>query len=324
MPYERSQKIVQLMQESRRDRAWLLEAVQAAIELELATLPPYLCARWSINDLGVALDTLRAIVFDEMAHMGLMCNLLRALGAAPRIVEMAPRYPGPLPGGVRPELTVYLSGLSHQSLSDVMMAIEKPETPLAFEKLAETFTSVGRFYEAIAAALGDLKPPLSATGQLTRPEIGVTVLTTVAEAIVAVDRIREQGEGTGETPFFGGKLAHYYRFGEIECGRKFIEVSPGKFDWLGDPVPFPSVLPMARVPEGGWPNRDPDGAGSLKTVNDLYRGVLEKLESAWNGGGDADLSASVLLMTRMAVPARKVMRVSLGDGLGNYGPDFLI
>lgn len=44
-------RIVELMQvpSSQHDLVWLKEALQAAIELELATLPPYLCAMWSIK-----------------------------------------------------------------------------------------------------------------------------------------------------------------------------------------------------------------------------------------------------------------------------------
>jgi hypothetical protein len=43
--------IVQLMQvaPALHDLAWLKEARQAAIQLELAALPPYLCAMWSVK-----------------------------------------------------------------------------------------------------------------------------------------------------------------------------------------------------------------------------------------------------------------------------------
>jgi len=315
---------VQLMRESVHDTAWLIEAVSAGIELELATIPVYLCARWSINDSGKALTALRSIVLDEMAHMALMCNLLKGLGVAPRITAMAPRYPGPLPGGVRPELEVYLSGMTHESLEKVMMAIEAPEHPLARESLRETFTSIGAFYEAVSAALVDEHPTLSASGQLSRPELRVTVLSTIDEAVTAMTRIREQGEGTSSTPFFDGQLAHYYRFGEIFHGRELVETSPGHFEFNGAPVPFPSVLPMARVPAGGWPNRNPDGQGTLQQVNDLYRETLQKLQDAWDSGGMSSLTQAVMLMTQMTQPARKIMRVPLEDGSGNYGPDFVI
>ncbi len=48
----RSNRIVKLMEEpvERRDAAWFRESLQQAVLLELATLPPYLCGLWSIED----------------------------------------------------------------------------------------------------------------------------------------------------------------------------------------------------------------------------------------------------------------------------------
>ncbi len=60
--------IVQLMQvpPPQHDLAWLQEALQAAIQLELATLPPYLCAMWSIaSGDGDAYDAIHEIVMDD-------------------------------------------------------------------------------------------------------------------------------------------------------------------------------------------------------------------------------------------------------------------
>jgi hypothetical protein len=52
----------------RRDAAWLRESLQQAVLLELATLPPYLCGLWSIEDPigdeGV-FDPRRVIVLDQ-------------------------------------------------------------------------------------------------------------------------------------------------------------------------------------------------------------------------------------------------------------------
>ncbi|MGW0585410.1 ferritin-like domain-containing protein [Streptomyces sp. NPDC002920] len=71
-----SDGIVQLMQTppEQRSLAWLKNALQQAIMLELATLPPYLCGYWSViqdTDSGKAAATaIRAIIFDEMSHLG--------------------------------------------------------------------------------------------------------------------------------------------------------------------------------------------------------------------------------------------------------------
>src|SRR5947209_5038914 len=98
-----------------RNLAWLKTSLQAAVELEISTLPPYLCAMWSIKNQGVGSPAdsvyrlIDSVVRQEMTHMGLACNLLTAIGGSPRIAEGYATnisYPGPLPGGVRPELTV--------------------------------------------------------------------------------------------------------------------------------------------------------------------------------------------------------------------------
>lgn len=116
--------------EGGRGADWLREALQVAVALELATIPPYLCGWWSVGDrTGHAARLIRRIIGDEMYHMGVVCNLLVAVGGRPRITDAALAYPGPLPGGVRDGVNVYLSGLDRPFVRDVMMAIEAPEAP---------------------------------------------------------------------------------------------------------------------------------------------------------------------------------------------------
>ena len=64
--------------------------------------------------------------------MALLGNLLNAVGGAPVIDKPAfiPRFPGYLPAGVRPEVTVSLRRCSKQHIRDVFMAIEQPERTL--------------------------------------------------------------------------------------------------------------------------------------------------------------------------------------------------
>src|SRR4051794_39388532 len=104
-----SRNIVELMRVSRpeRDTAWLQDALRNAVQLELATLPPYLCIYWSIMESNtIAGDLIHSIFMQEMKHMGLAANMLVGVGGTPNIFDARPKYPGPLPGGVRPELTV--------------------------------------------------------------------------------------------------------------------------------------------------------------------------------------------------------------------------
>ena len=127
-----NQKIVELMEVSAEDRDpnWLKESLQAAIEVEFFTIPPYLCAWWSIKDSNHPVyESIREIVIsEEMLHFGLMCNMLTGLGEVPKLNVRAnvPTYPNNLPGNISPELIVPLQGLSDESL-DAFRAIEFPE-----------------------------------------------------------------------------------------------------------------------------------------------------------------------------------------------------
>jgi hypothetical protein len=59
----------------------LKQGLQAAIELELATLPPYLCGLWSIKSQdGPAFNLIESVALEEMLHMGLSCNMLVGIG----------------------------------------------------------------------------------------------------------------------------------------------------------------------------------------------------------------------------------------------------
>ena len=113
----------------KRDAAWLDEALRAAFQLELSTIPPYLYAMWSIDpvtDQDGCAGVIRDIAVEEMLHMGLACNLLTALGGRPDILALAPSYPARLPKDVHAGLEVALAPLSKDVLLTKFMAIEEP------------------------------------------------------------------------------------------------------------------------------------------------------------------------------------------------------
>src|ERR1700759_1622945 len=88
----------------------LKSALQNAIELEHATIPPYLYALYSIRqDTNAEIAALiKSVVVQEMLHMAIDCNVLNAIGGHPRIDDprFVPKYPGHLPGGVENSLIV--------------------------------------------------------------------------------------------------------------------------------------------------------------------------------------------------------------------------
>ena len=86
-----STKILDLMQVPARghDVNWLKQGLQAAVELEFATIPVYLCGMWSIQEQsGPAYERINSIVIEEMLHMGLACNMLTTLDGTPRSCGM--------------------------------------------------------------------------------------------------------------------------------------------------------------------------------------------------------------------------------------------
>jgi len=336
-----SNKIVELMQvpQSGHDLAWLKKSLQAAVELELSTLPPYLCGLWSIQSdpSGVTTGLILGVVLEEMIHLGIVCNLLTSLGKTPEIVSGYIReitYPGGLPGGVRPGLTVFLSGLTTDYVKNVYMQIEMPEKPLTLA--AETYPTIGAFYDAISAAFVSLNPKLSITNQLTTTlnslNMSVNVISTVAEAVAGITEIKEQGEGTSTsttdspyTPDFGNgpELSHYYKFSEVYYGKTLIQAN-GQWVYQGTPVPFPATYPMAPIPAGGYKNPPPAASQALTAFNAIFSQVLNGLETAWATGSNSGLQDAINIMFNLQQAAQTLFGIELPDGSGVYGPDFVI
>lgn len=324
-------RILELMRvpADQHDLDWLKESLQAALTLELSTLPVYLCGLWSIViPSGPAYNLIRSVTIEEMLHMGLVSNMLTAIGSTPQIVQGYNEritYPGPLPGGIRPELTVYLAGLTPDYLKDVYMEIEYPDSEPIALALGQIYPTVGAFYTTILEAFQRLSPELelTTTNQLTSP-IGLYIIKTLDDVATAITQIKEQGEGTSTSPLvkdFGGDLAHYYKFAEIYHGSTLIQVK-GQWQYTGDPIPFPDVYPMAPVPAGGYPDPRAEVVVDLRNFNEQFAIVLSKLDSAWANGSMQDLGMSVAAMFRLRTLARALMQIPLPDKSGVYGPDF--
>ncbi|MFD9502398.1 ferritin-like protein [Streptomyces sp. NPDC060035] len=343
-----SNRITELMEAptEEHDEQWLKDALQQAVMLELATLPPYLCGLWSIKDPSQSPDafaTIQEIVFDEMSHMGLVCNMLTTIGGTPLLAEekLVPKYPGPLPGGVRPELSVSLSGLTKQSL-EMYSQIEKPDDPVV--EAREVHKSIGAFYTAILDAFQKHQYLISGTRQVTRNMSHhgkgneVVELTSFDDVEKAVKIIKEQGEGTAaspDNPFPGqsGEVAHFYSFREIFHGRKLIVVSedPKEFDFQGAEIPMPEAFPMGTVPTGGWATGAPEVPDEVRqlldTFNHHYSSMLRFIEQAWQaetpGAAAQLLNKAVGQMFQLQEPAQQLMQIPLSDGSGRtYGPEF--
>lgn len=311
----------------------LAAALQTAIELELSTLPPYLCGWWSIEDQTTeAASLIHRIVLEEMLHLGFVCNMLVGIGGSPTLVSTMPTYPGNLPGGVRPDLTVYLSGLTKDYVGDVFMGIEYPEEGPINESM---YPTIGAFYDSITTAFQAVQPVLDPTNQLDQTIrmngelVGeIVVLSELSDVYRAIGEIKEQGEGTSQSPDavdFGGELAHYYKFGEIYNGMHFVQGADGTWAYNGPPpIPFPAAYPMAQVPAGGWTDAPSDTREQLDAFNSAFTTLLQSLESAWGSGGKTALGVAIGQMFDLQGLGMPLMQISRGPESGNYGPEFRV
>lgn len=119
----------------------LREHLQAAMAVELSTIPLYLFSMYSVKtpkkfvndpryyDLIVAairgesvlvhlfriLTVVSGVVAEEMLHLSLAGNILRAIGGTPKVYDIVPKYPAPMLGH-SPKLELNLRGLNAKQL----------------------------------------------------------------------------------------------------------------------------------------------------------------------------------------------------------------
>jgi hypothetical protein len=144
-----------------------------AMQLEHATIPPYLLALYSIHP-GTNFDAsqvLRVVVVEEMLHLTLAANITNAVGCKVDLTTpgFVPKYPARLPDGEK-DFEVHLRPFSCAALQ-TFEKIERvgkgqpenkrfcrrprPENALAYVPDDDqlSFWSIGEFYEEIVRGL---------------------------------------------------------------------------------------------------------------------------------------------------------------------------
>jgi Ferritin-like len=285
----------------------LQDALQTAMRLEFSTIPPYLCAQWSINaDPGGVGNMIQNIVVEEMYHFALAGNMLTAIGGTPSIANATfiPSYPtNVLPGGILQKLAVDLKPLTPDQVQ-VFMQIEFPEfLPVA---LAAGPATIGAFYDTIAEGFTTVKPAINTNAYAVN--LGeATPIKSVADALAAISLIKGEGEGTRgspEQPPQGEKtFAHYYVFKEIFTQKTLVQDGEGKWSFTGAPIQFPTWSDFHQ--SSVTPNP------SL-AFNQAVSQLLVSLETCWTSGARPNIGAMFNLQT-------------LGIGLIRQGirPEFL-
>jgi hypothetical protein len=253
----------------------LQDALKLAMQLEFSTIPPYLCAQWSIDPAtdpaGAVAGMIQTIVVQEMFHFALAGNMLTAIGGVPNVANalFIPKYPThKLPGDIDQQLAVDLLPLTTDQLA-VFMQIELPEfPPVKFAEMvaAKGPATIGEFYTSLADGFASVNPPIVQGALMvnTRP---TGPILTIDDAIHAIHRVQMEGEGTpasADQVVGGDQLAHYYVFKGIHDGKA---LDTGTKIVLPKSFPFPVVGQV-------------DPAGS-KQFNQMLTKLLQSLQNCW-------------------------------------------
>jgi hypothetical protein len=230
----------------------------AAMQLEHATIPPYLTALYSMrpNTNMDASHVIRVVVVEEMLHLTLAANILNAVGGTPDLTtsDFVPVYPAYLPDG-EDDFQVDLQPFSEAAI-DAFLKIERPAAApddgaalIATDRPPQSclatppddstmrFYSIGQFYEEIRRGLEYLEGELAKEGRklfVGDPAKQVTAdyyysgggeiiaVTDVESATAAIRLVSEQGEGLGGGIYdTEAELAHYYRFQQLVKGQYY-------------------------------------------------------------------------------------------------------
>lgn len=207
--------------------------LQAAVDVELWTIPLYLTALYSMqgldsghqSDYPTTAKLIESVVIEEMLHLQLACNICNALGYTPQLsyptYDAATGIPflkaGPIPAKYQ-GYQVRLGGLDANQLK-LFCVVELPEPATQPDWTAQTrYNSIGELYQALEIAVKQQWDALYVgDAQNTRQQANFTdfllkfnqgngfsqVVNSLDTALAAMGAIVEQGEGNdngGEVP----------------------------------------------------------------------------------------------------------------------------
>ncbi|WP_327588383.1 ferritin-like protein [Nonomuraea sp. NBC_00507] len=322
----------------------LREHLQWAVELEHATLPPYLCALYSLDPERnpEAMEVVGSVFAEEMLHLALAANLLNAVGGRPRLdmPGMLPPYPRPLPHS---DLELSLLPFGPEAL-EMFLRLEQPAPPGAPAE-GDGYETIGQFYDAIEQGLRHLckelgerevfggDPARQVSGSHFRHTAGsLFAVEDLESALGALEEIVEQGEGTARGEVWDGdqdifhpdrdEVAHYYRFQELKLGRRYRRGDSPQSGPTGEPLStnLAAVRPMRPNPRLS----DHAPGSAIRTAqeefNRTYCTLLNQLEQAFNGDPKV-LGSAVGTMYTLKGQANTLMLMPDEDGT-MAGPTF--
>ncbi|MER8565992.1 ferritin-like protein [Mesorhizobium sp. M0924] len=324
----------------------LLARLQLALELEWATLPPYLVALLSIKRSSnrVAADLIRGVAMEEMLHLALVANVMNAVGGRPFVGKSnCPRYPLTMTFEGRPfadrTFPINLERFSKASMV-TFMKIEQPQQPVTktawlHDVIDVPAPTIGEFYGEIVSLLEELDAALP--GKLFSGDPShqlesdffwggggtIRIVTDLESAKAALRTVVDQGEGAW--PWTQDRLAasvdhpldmgHYYRFSEIFFERHFSKTdNPGKPPTgIAMPVDYTAVYPIKQNARTTDYPKGSRIAALNDAFNNRYTMMLRQLGEAINGTPNALYTAIMNGMHEMTSIARDLMEAPIAD-----------
>jgi hypothetical protein len=317
--------------------------LQTALQIEHTTIPPYLCALWSIEPGSneAAAEAIRDVVMEEMLHMTLVANVLNAVGGTPSLYRpdfLPATWPAFLPHS-DDAFAIDLAPLSPTTLR-TFLAIEQPEAAHAPPQ-DDHYRTLAQFYDAIQEALERLAGERDIfTGDRSRqvtPALyyggggAVVEVHNLETARAALTQVVDEGEGVKHTIFESDdphfdeprELAHYFRFSELAEGRRYRRSDTPASGPTGEPVfvDYTRVRPMHPNPRA----EDHPPGSELRELTDACSrtstALLGQLEAALTGA-PRTLIEAVVTMKRLQQQAVALLQVPWGDGVHTAGPAF--
>ena len=332
-------------------RIELIAHLKTAMELEHGTIPPYLCALYSIKDGAnlMSAQRIRSVAMEEMLHMALIANFSNAVGGPPKITrpDFILGYPDFLPMSDE-SVKVSLNRFSSQAIN-LFLDIERP-MDIDAEPKHEEYSSIGQFYAAIKDELDYLHSNFEEEEIFTGdPALQISPLdyysgggeivevTNYDSARRAIKVIVDEGEGFGHSIFSGDNeqfgeepdLAHFYKFNEIAVGRIYKpNDSPARdptgprlaVDFSKDVVyPAKFYKTLEEYPEFVQPE--------LREFNRTYSRLLRAINAAFNEKLKERRSEyfedAVALMFEVKRQMIRLMKIPIDKRGNTAGPTFM-
>ncbi|WP_407114171.1 ferritin-like domain-containing protein [Bradyrhizobium sp. LMG 9283] len=292
--------------------------LQHALQLEFATIPPYLSAVFSLTTANTKISELilRAAI-EEMLHMTAVANLMNAIGVAPDIVAAVPDYPCQLTI-LDPPLKLDLRSFSYDLVKDLFMQIETPEDPVHYPMAlaAGRPRTIGQFYEGIIEIIDrdtipglfdhatrdaykqrKVVPNFRPIAYLSNRDTDTYPLKNdinfrITDKVSAVRHLRwVVGQGEGTAPFnpltAEGIPAHFYRFESIIKQRFLIKDERVKtlgYSFSGGDLPFDETGVHEFRTNAKTADFDayPTVSRQMTRFNDYYASMINALQQAFN------------------------------------------